>query len=78
MHGPIYIELCIVSKYHWFIEQDTCHSEYPELALSPDFVLMQQKRQQHEQSPVMDHPPDVNVALHPIQVAREPVNALRH
>ena len=39
---------------------------------------MQQKWQQHEQSPVVDHPPDVNIALHPIQVAREPVDALRH
>jgi hypothetical protein len=39
---------------------------------------MQQKREQHEQSSVVDHPPDVNIALHPIQVAREPIDALRH
>ena len=46
--------------------EDTCHSEDPELALSPDFVLMQQKWQQHEQSSIMYHPPDVYVSLHAV------------
>ena len=28
--------------------KDTCHSEYPEVATPPDFVLTQQEWQQHE------------------------------
>ena len=84
--GPCIVLILIIHINGWVlsnielssIDLDTCHSEYPELALSPDFVLMQQKWQEHEQPSVMDYPPDVNVPLHPVQVAREPVDALGH
>lgn len=35
-----------ISKYS--LIEDTCHSEYPQLALPPHFMLMQQKWKQHE------------------------------
>ena len=58
--------------------EDTSHSEDAEAATPPDFVLTQQERQQHEQSSIMYHPPYVNTALHPVLVARKPVDALGH
>ena len=59
-------------------ERDTCHSEYPELAASPDFVLEEEEGEEHEQATVMDHPPHVYGAFHVVLVARKPVNALGH
>ena len=55
---------------------DTCHSEDAEVAVSPDLVLPQQEGEQHEQPPVVDHPPHVYVALHAVLVARKPVDPL--
>ena len=43
--------------------------------MPPDFVLTQQEGQEHEQSPVMHHPPHINVTPHPVLVARKPVDA---
>ena len=42
---------------------DLCNCEYSEPALSPCAMLLQQEGEQHEETPVVDDPPDVNVAL---------------
>ena len=42
---------------------DLCNCEYSEPALSPCAMLLQQEREEHEETPVVDDPPDVNVAL---------------
>ncbi len=61
-----------------FVCEDTCHGEYSEGTVPPDFVLTQQKGEEHEEASVVNHPPDVNVALHPVLIAGEPVDAFGH
>ena len=47
---------------------DLCDSEYSEPALAPCAMLLQQEGEEHEETPVVDNPPDVNVALAIIMV----------
>ena len=44
----------------------------------PDFVLPQEEGEEHEQTPVMYHPPDVNISLHPVHITGIPVDTLGH
>ncbi len=75
----VHTEIC-ADKHDRYMQacEDTGHSEDPEMTVSPDLVLTQQKGEEHEQTPVMHHPPDVNVSLHPVLVTREPVDPLGH
>ena len=40
-----------------------CNSEYPEPALAPSAMLLEQEGKEHEQAAVVHDPPDVDVAL---------------
>ena len=57
---------------------DTGHGEDAEEAVFPDLVLPQEEGEEHEQPSIMHHPPDVDVALHTVLVARKPVDPFRH
>ena len=57
---------------------DTSHSKDPELAAPPRLVLEEQEGQQHEEAPVVDHPPHVHRAFVAVLVAGIPVDALGH
>ena len=41
----------------------------------PDLVLAEEEGEEHEEPSVVDHPPDVDVPLHPVLVTGEPVDA---
>jgi len=59
-------------------QEDTCYCEDAKMAAPPDFVLAQEEGEEHEQTPIMHHPPDVNVPLHPVHITRIPVDTLGH
>ena len=42
----------------------------------PDFVLPQEEWEEHQKSSIVDHPPYVNVPLHPVLVTGVPVYSL--
>ena len=65
---------CVCSCAEVFACEDTCYGEYPEVTVSPDFVLTQQKGQEHEEPSIVNYPPYINVALHPVLIAREPID----
>lgn len=46
--------------------------------MSPHLVLTQQKGEEHEETSIVHYPPDINVALHSVLIAREPVDAFGH
>jgi hypothetical protein len=52
------------------------HTEYPQLAVLPRPMLLQQERQQHEQSAVVHDPPDINVALDLVTRVGIPLDSL--
>ena len=63
-------------KHIHSVREDTCYCEDAKMAAPPDFVLAQEEGEEHEQTPVMHHPPDVNVPLHPVYITRIPVDTL--
>lgn len=58
--------------------EDTCNREDAKVAVLPDLVLPQEEGKEHQQASIMHYPPHINVSLHPIFVARIPVNPLWH
>lgn len=40
----------------------------------PNFVLPEEKGEEHEQPAIMNHPPDINVPLHSVLVTGKPVD----
>ena len=63
---------------HSVSEEDTCYREDAKMTAPPDFVLPQEEGEEHEQTPIMYYPPDINISLHPVHITGIPVDTLGH
>ena len=54
------------------------HAKYPQFAILPGAVLLQQEGQQHQKATIVHNPPDVNVAADFVAGIRVALNALGH
>ena len=78
LHAQLIEELLQVSLHLNTVVIHFSNCEYPQKAVLPDFVPLEQEGQQQQQPAVMHDPPHINVPLGLVRVARKPVDSLRH